>query len=214
MSCSASTSVARKRFPDSGPGSATGFTLIEVIVALAILSLIMLATVSALRTFANTQGSLDELTGRIDEVRTISSFLRDSLDSTVFEADSGGLALGGYGGGEMAYFAGTPASLEWKSPVLFGEGFGGTFLLQLAHEDEALLLRWKEPVAAGEPIKWAGAQSRVLISNVDEFEVMFLSEFGAQWKDHWVQPKSPALVRMTIKSGGRYWPELIMQVQR
>ena len=180
-----------------------GFTLIEVVVALSILSLIMLATLTALRTFANTQGSLDKLTGRIDEVRTVSGFLRDSLDSTVFEADSGGLGLGGYGGGEMAYFAGSAQSVEWKSPVLFGEGFGGTFLLQLASESDTLLLRWQEPGPQGRPVDWEGAESRVLVESLDEFEVAYMPEFGMDWEEEWTKLESPALVKMTIKANGR-----------
>ncbi len=191
-----------------------GFTLIEVIVALAILSLIMLATISAMRTFANTQSSLDSLSGRIDEIRTVSSFLRDTLDSTVFAADSGGLSLGGHGGEELAYFAGTAKSVDWKAPILFGEGFGGTFLLRLAHEQDQLLLRWQEPVEPGQPVEWNGTESRVLVASVEAFEVGFLSEFGREWQDEWKSLESPALIRLRIKANEKFWPDLIMQVHR
>ena len=67
--------------------AARGFTLVEVVVALTILSLIMLATVTGLRTLANTQGTLERVTARIDEVRTVSGFLRDLMEATAEHRD-------------------------------------------------------------------------------------------------------------------------------
>ena len=80
---------------NGGVKPAAGFTLVEVVVALTILSLIMLATVTALRTLANTQGTLERVTARIDEVRTVSGFLRDLMEAAVVGegGSGGGLAL-------------------------------------------------------------------------------------------------------------------------
>ncbi|MEH6590822.1 MAG: prepilin-type N-terminal cleavage/methylation domain-containing protein [Halioglobus sp.] len=198
-----------------GRSMSAGFTLIEVIVALSILSLVMLATVTALRTFANTQSTLDRMISRIDEVRTVSSFLRDSLDSTVFEAGGNGLSLGGYGGREAAYFAGDKQSLAWKAPILFGESFGGTFLLQLSQVESEIILRWQEPVLPGTPVEWEGTPSRVLVYDVEEFDVAFLAKFDGEWRPEWESKngESPVLIKMNIKASERYWPELIVQVQ-
>ena len=46
-----------------------GFTLVEVMVALTILSLVMMATVTGLRTLANTQTAIERATHRVDEIR-------------------------------------------------------------------------------------------------------------------------------------------------
>ena len=51
-----------------------GFTLIEVVVSLAILSLVLLGTVTGLRTLGNTQESLERVTDRAEEVRTVRFF--------------------------------------------------------------------------------------------------------------------------------------------
>ena len=80
-----------------------GFTLVEVMVSITVLSMILLATVTALRTFGNTQQSLQHMTHRVDEVRSVSGFLRAAIESaTIAEDASGGLALGGTGGGNIA----------------------------------------------------------------------------------------------------------------
>jgi general secretion pathway protein J len=72
------------------PQSSRGFTLIEVIVALGIFSLIMLATVSGYRTLGNTASTIDRMTDRTDELRSVSAFLRDALENAVVGTESGG----------------------------------------------------------------------------------------------------------------------------
>ena len=197
--------------------SARGFTLVEVVVALGVLSLILLATVSALRTFANTQVSLDRVIGRVDEVRTLSSFLREMLEGTVTgSVRAGGLGLGGGGGSGLAYFEGSEKSLAWKAPALFGEAYGGTMLMRLVKEDSALKLYWQDPPSNNEPVIWDNKNSRVLLANVEEFAVSFRPEYELDWQPgQWDSDSgAPALVRLSIKASGRFWPELILRVQR
>ena len=192
-----------------------GFTLVEVVVALAILSLVMLTTITGLRTLANTQGALDRMTGRIDEVRTVSSFLRDTLESAAIgSSGAGGLALGG-SSREAAYFELTADSLTWKSTILIGEGFGGTYLLRVAKEDDLLVLRWQEPGVSGEPDQdWSEAQERTLAENLQEFELAWRDEAGGDWQQQWEKGDMAGWVRLQLRTSDRYWPELIMQVPR
>lgn len=195
--------------------NAGGFTLVEVVVALGILSLILLATVSALRTFANTQVSLDRVAGQVDEVRTVSGLLRDLLASAVpGNKRAGGLSLGG-GNSETAYFEGDSTSLSWKAPALFGESFGGTMLLRLVKEDDLLMLYWQEPNANNRVVRWTNNNSRVIVNGVEEFSVEYKPELDLDWQmGKWADEGAPALVRLSIRADGRYWPDLIMQVQR
>ena len=197
-----------------------GFTIIEVVVALTILSLILLATVSAMRTFGNTQNTLDRLTGRIDQMRTVSSFLRDTLQGAVVSTrvpgrDAGGLSLGPRGGTEASsYFRGDVESFSWKAPVLFGEGYGGTFLVRVVRLEHELTLQWQDPPASLLDIDWSGAQERVLLDAIEEFAVAYREDGTDEWLEEWGREDSPALVRLMIKAHGRYWPELVMQVPR
>lgn len=189
-----------------------GFTLVEVVVSLAILSLILLATVTGLRTLGNTQGAIDRLTARVDEVRSVSSFLRDTLESAAAgAATAGGLSLGG-SGRESAYLELGDSFLAWKSTVLFGEAYGGSFLLRVAKEDDALVLRWQEPNDSGKPGDWGAAPARGLVAEVDEFEVSWRENYADDWHREWTRDDEVAWVRLQIRAAGRYWPELIMQV--
>jgi general secretion pathway protein J len=195
------------------PAGNRGFTLVEVVVALSILSLIMLAVISALRTFGNTQASLERLTDRVDQMRTVSGFLRDTLQSAVVGTRASSLSFGGIPP-ESSYFNGDSSSLEWKAPILFGEGYGGTFLVRIGREQDRLVLRWQELTRDDEDIEWDDTPSRDLLQGVEEFSVSYRAEFGQPWQKQWHEQNSPALVRMGIKAAGRYWPDLILQVQR
>lgn len=189
-----------------------GFTLVEVMVALTILSLIMLATVTGLRTLANTQAAIERLTSRVDEVRTVSGFLRDALESAVVPTKQSRLSAGG-GGSEKIFFAASQNSLEWKATVLFGEGYGGSYLVRVAAEDDLLVLRWQEPTASGSPADWSAAVSRTLVNDLDELKLSFREKFASPWVDRIERGSVPALVRLQVRAAGRYWPELIIRVQ-
>lgn len=192
-----------------------GFTLVEVMVALTILSLVMVATVTGLRTLAGTQAAVERLTGRVDEVRTVSSFLRDTLESAVMgkgASDSGGLTLGGTGGDWNSYLRIDQGGLEWSAVVLFGESQGGNYLLRVSDEDGRLVLRWLEPSLL-RSLDWDSAPSRVLAEELEEFAITYQREPGGPWYREWDAAGVPALLRLQVKAGGRYWPDLVVRMQ-
>jgi general secretion pathway protein J len=209
--------TSRSSFLERHPKS-QGFTLVEVMVSLAVLSLILLATVSALRTFANTQGSLERKIARVDEIRSVSSFLRDALQANIAASGeaSDGLALGGSGQTQSAFFRGNSRSVEWKAPMIFGEGYGGTLLVRLAREQNQLTLRWQDPPKDDENFEpdWRGTPSRVVIDHVEEFGIAYRQEYGENWQSGIAIEEPPVMLRLTIKSSGRYWPDLIAGVNR
>jgi general secretion pathway protein J len=174
----------------------------------------MLATVSALRTFGNTQVSLDKMIGRVDEIRSVSSFLRDGLESTVVGSGSGsGLGFGGKKA-VLAYFKGGAREFQWKASMLFGESYGGTFLVRVAQEGGKLVLQWQRPPMPIESATWKGELSRVLVERLQELQISYRGEDDRAWLAVWEGAGSPENIRLNIKADDRYWPELIMTVQR
>ena len=55
---------------------ARGFTLVEILVAMSLLAVVMAATLSAMRTMAQTEVRVDERLQRIDQMRVVNGFLR------------------------------------------------------------------------------------------------------------------------------------------
>lgn len=198
-----------------------GFTLVEVVVALAIMALVMLATVTAFRTLGNTANTLNAMTDRVDELRSVSSFLRDAFENAVVGAESGGsdgLSFGGGGGDAKpaAYFKVRNGGVEWRSSMRFGESAGGTQFLRLTQSADKLVLLWQAPEDRLEPKleSWNQASSRTVLDKLEVFEIATKAELGEPWQVGADLRAPPALVRLVIKASGRFWPELIMPVQR
>lgn len=190
-----------------------GFTLIEMMVAVTILSLVLLATVSGFRTLATTQGSLNRFTERNDEIRSVSSFLRGALESAVLGSSSGGLSLGG-GGADMTVFESAADQLMWKTTMLFGEGAGGSYVVRVAREGPQVVLRWQKMSPRGELDVWNKAPSRTLIDDVEEFAVAYRRAVDGPWLSAWDGRGPPGWVRMRVRAAERYWPDIVMEVAR
>lgn len=182
-------------------------------VSVTILSLVMLATVTGLRTLASTQVSLGKVTDRNDEIRSVSSFLRDALESAVVGSSSGGLTVGG-GGSELTVFEASSDQLMWKTTMMFGERAGGSFVVRVAQEPPDIVLRWQKMGAGGRVGDWNKAPARTLVRDVGEFTVAYRREFGGQWISQWDGRGPPGWVRLRIRAAERYWPDIVMEVAR
>ena len=190
-----------------------GFTLIEMVVALAVLSLILLATVTSLRTLGATQVSLERITLRNDEIRSVSAFLRDALETAVIGSDSGGLALGG-GIRDLTIFETSPNSLVWSTAMRFGESSGGSYVVRVAREGQEIVLRWQQADDGGRLTAWNKVPARTLVSDVQAFDVAYRRRPGGEWISRWDDRGAPRWVRLEIRASERYWPEIVMQVAR
>lgn len=201
---------------------ARGFTLVEVIVALAILSLVMLATVSGFRTLGNTATTISRMTDRSDELRSVSSFLRDAFENSVTgegpgeSASDDALSFGGNSGSSpvpVRYLKLAPAAVEWRSKVLFGEAYGGSYFLRLAKREQRLELQWQDPDGKPEPEDWARSPSREVLDGVQQFEVWHRMSPSAPWQQTVQEDELPSHVKLVIKANDKFWPDLVMQVQ-
>lgn len=191
-----------------------GFTLVEVVVSITILSLVMVALLAGLRTMGSTQVAIQGVVDRVDEVRTVSSFLRESLGTAVVGGIGGEELSFGGGAAETTYFRIQGDTLEWKSRVLFGENYGGSHFLRVAPEGGELVLRWQDSSDLPEPDDWHNAPHRVLLGSLDEFYLTIREEFGEVWQAPDDYRRPPQLVRLAIKARDRHWPDLIIPVQR
>lgn len=195
------------------PG-AKGFTLLEVIISISLLSLIMVAIVTAMRTLGNTKTTLEKVTNRVDEVRVVSDFLRQNLGAAMPVVRTGASAnefeqAANYG----TYFAGNSSRITWVSPLLAGANLGGAYVMSLSLNGDKLQLFWQPYQRDAGLFKPSELKPRVLLHSVEKFEVGYLPRHGAEWADQWVGDRvNPVAVRLNIKVGDKHWPELVIRL--
>ena len=185
-----------------------GFTLVEVLIALTLLSMIMMATIAALRTFGNTNTTVKQVTNRVDEVRIVSDFLRNSIGGAmpllrVGELNDVFSQAANYG----TFFAGSSSEMVWVSPLVAGADLGGAFIMRLAYRERQLQLKWHPYQQQFDASSWDELDTRALLIAVDEFSIGYLPAYGSEWVDEWRGfQANPVAVRLKIKARQRYWP--------
>ena len=65
-----------------------------------------------------------------------------------------------------------------------------------------------------EPGSWQGASQRKILDDLQSFEVWTRMDAQSKWTRGDVDRDTPSHVKVVIKANDRYWPELIMVVQR
>lgn len=187
---------------------ASGFTLVEMVVALTILSLLTLATLTALRTLADTQSRLETTVARLDEMRLVSRFLRDSLRQAMPVARP--LSF-------EQYYEGESAAIRWVAPLQGVEGVAGLQYMHLYREGESLVIQFV-PYQNIEPA-WGSVDANVLLENLQTFEVLYRAGPDEPWVDRWYQGEDeatglPYAVKLRIQARGRYWPDMVVALDQ
>lgn len=194
-----------------------GFTLVEVLVATALLSLVLLALGSAMRSMAQTEQRLDARLKAADETRVAAQFLRATLGRVSNRRN----AASTQPGASQYLFAGAPGAVAWLGIMPARHGAGGRHYFRLAAEAvdgrTALVLRFVPWNGAATFPDWARADSRVLLADLARFQVDY-AEDGERttWHPQWAQPQRlPDRVRLTVaSSSGGEWPPFIVALRQ
>ena len=120
-----------------------GFTLIEVLVVMSLLSLVMLAMGSALRTTAQTEERVDQRLQRTDEMRVADGFLRSILGRVAARK----VPLPVEPGASQFIFSAQAGQLTWVGVMPARHGAGGRYHFRLQVQDtstaqQALVLQY------------------------------------------------------------------------
>ena len=182
---------------------ARGFTLLEVLIGLALFSLVLLVLGGAARFVSRASLSQNTAAASSDQFETIDRVLR------------GVLAGADPGTPKRPALRGSAADVAFIGTLPAGAGTGGPAgMVLLLNENHVLGLRWA-PVRYGIPLGPAPApQWAELVSGVDRLE---LSYWKGSWRREWTEPTLPTLVRVRIgfASGDRrHWPDIVVRLAR
>ncbi len=195
---------------------ARGMTLVEVVVAMAVLSLVVLVLGASLRSMAQSAQRIDERVDVIDEMRVATGFLRDVLGRAVeVRVPPPGQGL---------LFQAAPQELAWVAvmPARFGAAGRHHFRLAVEAMDDgsqALVLRYAPWTGVAAFPDWAQAESRVLVPQVARFELRYGGDgVQAGWLPTWPpegprDDRLPPRLRLDLATATHVWPPVIVPLR-
>ena len=216
-----------------------GFTLIELIIALALIGLITLLLFSGLRLGTRAWEGVDTLAERTAELRVARNFLARALA----QARPAQIA---FDGEQVLVFGGDAENLEFVAPLSEHVGTPGLYVLRLTlargETTRLVLTRWllHSDVLEGfggapewEPFdgdagpadnghldddRAAGAfGSTLLLDGVAELEMGYFGvsdgDLTPDWHSEWFQnPRLPIAVRIRLTSKEQTWPDMLIRL--
>lgn len=192
-----------------------GFTLIEMLVALALVSLMSLAMLQAYRFSQRTLAQTTRVDAGVREVANAQRVLRRLIEQGYpFEAGGSSSASHGLVGNEDRFALTAPAAAHLG-------GVGHYRYALVLNEDGGLEVGWGlDRNGANEPSEASGGHEEIL-DGVQSVSIAYLElvergngQIELHWRETWIDKAAlPALVRIRVafeENDRRQWPELIV----
>lgn len=186
-----------------------GFTLLELLVAIALMGLILVVLYGGLRLGLNGSDSGERRAETTNRLRLVQEFLRRQLaqSMTVYQTNDKQE--------KAVVFAGQSDGVEFVAPMLTQLNQGGLYRVRIGTGDGRLWMRWRlyrsdDPPASDE-------RETVLLEGVSAAEWAY---FGPErdddkepphWRPDWSSTdRRPLLVRLNVVQEGETWPDLVV----
>ncbi len=196
--------------------SSRGFTLVELLVAMALLSLVMLGLVTAMRSFAQTETRIDDRIRRDEDFRVTEQFLR-----TVLGAMAPRATRSAPGGPRQVAFSGSGDELQWIGVMPARHGAGGLYRFRLfvapgeSGQPGALVLEFAPLTNFDAPLESGPGQSRVMVAAVTDvtFRYQDSTQGDAAWSSGWPSAdRLPRRIGVQARTRTGIWPEIVVNV--
>jgi len=193
-------------------GRARGFTLVEVMIGLALLAMLMSLAAYGVQMGARSWTRAETITADLDDIETVQGWLRRLIVRALpayATADPANLSI---------LFTGEPDTMLLVAPQPATQGTGPPaaqrIFLAPANGAPGLFVRWQLNAPQGAP----PAREDLLLDHVAMLRFGYFgpAEPGqpAGWQDRWVnRDRLPDLIRISItrdRKGLRPWPDLIV----
>lgn len=206
----------------SSPRPSGGFTLVEVLIALTLLSLLMLALTGAMRAMGQTEERVEQRIATADDYRATVHLLQDVLGRVSARRFASGRAGAPP---EAPFFEAAPDSLAWIGIMPARYGVGGRHYMRLAVEagpDGAsqLVLRYAPWTGAPAFSAWEQADGQVLAAPVQAMTLRYQEPASGGWSPVWpplgvphtTLPPAllPGAVALQLEGAQPGWPPLVV----
>jgi general secretion pathway protein J len=193
-----------------------GFTLVELLIAIALFGLILTGLYSGLRMATRASDAGEAHATDNDELRAVMRFLRFELNQVyplVFTNEDE----------DRVIFEGQPDRLMFVARLPQHRGVEGAYQIFLLEDQDRLVLRYRL-TKADHPYLFESVESGdvgkevVLVPGVENVGFSYYGKRGrtARFYSRWDDPERlPKLLRMRIRPKGRgvHWPDLIVPIR-
>ncbi|SDZ78177.1 general secretion pathway protein J [Thiothrix caldifontis] len=193
-----------------------GFTLLEMLIAFSLVSLLFLALFASFNTIGRSWDAADTRMNKTEDMRLISDFLRRQLSQAMV------VKIAGEKEAKVYAFEGTATSLRYAAPLQPLQHQGGVFLIELnivaAKEGKKLEmlfapyrpeLTWDDAFTEAEPVLvFEGLQAAAFEYFGAETEGED-PDWTADWED---KPRYPDMLKLTLADQERAWPEMLVDL--
>ncbi len=188
-----------------------GFTLVEILLAMVLLSVVMLALGTALRTMALAEQRVDQRLVRSDEFRVATSFIRSSLERV-----SARRVTPPPPSASAVLFVAAPDAVSWVGIMPARYGAGGRYFFHLGAEpagaSHALVLRFQPWSDAASFPDWSQAESRTLVDDLVSVAIQYEDARAAPsvWTSVWPHTdRLPQRLLLDVQTLAGPWPSLV-----
>ena len=197
-----------------------GFTLIEMLIVMALFSLVMLALGAAMRTIAQSEQRIDARLERSDEFRVAVAFLRSTLGRVSARKVLAGPELGA----SPFLFAAAASEVAWVGIMPARYGAGGRYFFHLGvevvNDESALVLRFVPWTDTPTFPDWSQADSKVLVAGVESLAIQYEDAreqppvWGAEWPLSDKKPERlPDRIEINMATASGAWPSLVVALR-
>lgn len=200
-------------------GKSSGFTLVEVLIALTLLSLLMLGLTGAMRAMSDTSEGIERRIDTADRFRVTSHLLNSILGEVSVRRLPNAPGTGANTNSPSIFFEASANSLAWIGVMPARFGVGGRHYMRLAQEGRQLVLRYAPWNGASAFSDWSSASAQVVAEPVAGFDLRYLEPESLQWLQAWPpqDPKPnillPAAIEATIHGIEPPWPPVVVAVR-
>lgn len=188
-----------------------GFTLIEVVIALSLVSLVMLGLIGAMRTFGASATRLEARSISLDELRLVPAFMDSILSRAVWRS----LNLVS-DDGSVGSFKGGREGAQWLGVMPGRHGMGGMSHMRLTviemYGERVLALQVLPFVGDAAP-DWSAVEPEVVVNQLRSVRFRYLAADGGEWQLLWEDPSTlPGWVSLEVTTMSGAWPLMIFRL--
>ncbi len=190
--------------------NAHGFTLVEIVIALALTALILASLSAALYGLSQGFAHATQRSEREDSLNRVSQALRQAIEQARFiEATQDGKLI--------PSMLGTAQSLDWLAYLPESSPQGGLHHWHLEPQNGELLLTltpWIDPQHTQNQEPPASLPPHQVLDDLTQLSIAYQDAKTGEWSDTWGAPLLPTRIRIELAThASGTWPPIVIRLE-